>query len=84
MLSLFADFNYDLFIRHARLWKDHAFSSSQLDFAEVQRQMVMFITMYSVIDEKSFSFLGTQQAKEEWKRVQFNKEDFIEHTLVSS
>ena len=71
-------------MRHARLWKDHVFSSPQLQFTEVQRQMVMFITMYSMIDGKSFSFLETEQAKDEWRTVRRHKESFLEHTLVKT
>ena len=82
LLSLTKDFNYDLFMRHARLWKDHVFNSPQMEFVEVQRQMVMFITMYSMIDGKSFSFLDAKQAKNEWRRVRRHKESFLEHTLV--
>ena len=69
-------------MRHARLWNDHVFSSPQLKFIEVQRQMVMFVTMYSMIDGESFSFLDTKQAKVEWRRVRRHKESFLEHTLV--
>ena len=69
-------------MRHARLWKDHVFSSPQLKFTEVQRQMVMFVTMYSMIDGKSFSFLDGKEAKNEWRRVRRHKESFLEHTLV--
>ena len=50
--GLSIDFNYELFIREARLWKDHAFSSSSLDYQEVQRQMIMFVTMYTLIDKR--------------------------------
>ena len=50
--GLSIDFNYELFIREARLWKDHAFSSTSLDYHEVQRQMIMFVTMYTLIDKR--------------------------------
>ena len=38
--------------------------------------------MYSMIDGKSFSFLETEQAKDEWRTVRRHKESFLEHTLV--
>ena len=94
--GLTIDFNYNLFIRNARLWKDHAFSSSRLDYHEVQRQMVMFVTMYSMIDKrkikktniKSFlldmlSHLEKKKAKIEWRRVQASKSAFLADTLES-
>ena len=68
--------------RHARLWQDHAFSSSSLDYQEVRRQMVMFVTMYSMIDRDMFAFMPRPRAENEWNRVWKNKEAFLEDTLT--
>ena len=44
--------------------------------------MVMFVTMYSMIDRDMFSFLPPQRAENEWDRVRHNKEAFLEDTLT--
>ena len=72
----------DPYPRHARLWQDHAFSTSSLDYREVQRQMVMFITLYSMIDYDMFSFMSPRPAEQEWTRVHEHKKSFIERTLA--
>ena len=48
------DFNLRLFVRHARLWKDHVFSR-EIPHTELQRQMFMFLTMYAMIDESKWN-----------------------------
>ena len=51
------DFNLELFLRHAELWRSHAFSSSSLSFLSVQKEMFEFIAMFVILDEsKSPSF----------------------------
>ena len=47
----FIDFNIEMFVRHARLWEHHAFSRTDIPEVELQRQVLMFLTMYSMIDE---------------------------------
>jgi hypothetical protein len=69
-------------IRHARLWQDHVFSTPSLDYREVQRQMVMFVTMYSMIDQDVFSFMSPRRAEKEWNRIREHKKSFIEGTLA--
>ena len=76
------DFNYNLFIRSARLWQDHVFKSPSLQFDQVQRQMVMFVTVYSLINKSSFGFIPTNLRDEEWQGFREDKVDFLTTTLV--
>ena len=76
------DFNYNLFIRSARLWQDHVFKSPSLQFDQVQRQMVMFVTVYSLINKSSFGFIPTNLRDEEWQGFREDKVYFLTSTLV--
>ena len=50
------DFNIRKFVRHSRLWKDHIFQRADLSQLEMQRQVMMFITMYTFIERGKLYF----------------------------
>ena len=90
------DFNIRKFVRHSRLWKDHIFQRTDLSQLEVQRQVLMFVTMYTFIDQGKipiwenslymldlFDFLPVETANREWEKYSTRKEAFMKDMIVS-
>ena len=90
------DFNIRKFVRHSRLWKDHIFQRTDLSQLEIERQVLMFVTMYNFIDQgkvpirerllymlELFDFLPVETADREWEKYSTRKEAFMKDLIVS-